>query len=148
MIFHSLYQWLGVALLALAIAPAVWRGGWPERLAAGAMIAAWFGSGLVQNGMQLWGLQIGVMLVDVALLVVLLIIALCSNRWWPMWACGFHGLGVLLHLAALLDAKVWGRAVFIAGTVFSVLTLLALFVGALRETGPRPSRARPETRRT
>jgi hypothetical protein len=142
MIFHSLYQWLGVAMLILATVPALWRGGWPERTAAVAMIAAWFGSGLVQNGMQLWGVQIGVMLVDLALLGLLLVIALTSNRWWPMWASGFHGMGVLLHIAVLLDPKVWGRAYFIAGTVFSVLTLLALFVGAIRETRRRaPARS-------
>lgn len=142
MIFHSLYQWLGVAMLILATAPALWRGGWPERTAAVAMIAAWFGSGLVQNGMQLWGIQIGVMLVDLALLGLLLVIALTSNRWWPMWASGFHGMGVLLHIAVLLDPKVWGRAYFIAGTVFSVLTLAALFVGAIREPRRRAP-ARP-----
>jgi hypothetical protein len=142
MIFHSLYQWLGVAMLILATVPALWRGGWPERTAAVAMIAAWFGSGLVQNGMQLWGVQIGVMLVDLALLGLLLVIALTSNRWWPMWASGFHGMGVLLHIAVLLDPKVWGRAYFIAGTVFSVLTLLALFVGAIREPRRRaPARS-------
>ncbi len=131
MIFHSLYQWLGIACLMLATAPALWRGGWPERTAAVAMIAAWLGSGLFQNGMKLWGLQVGVMVIDVALLALLLTIALCSDRWWPMWASGFHGLGVFLHVAVLLDPKVWGRAYFIAGSVFSFLTLLALFVGAI-----------------
>lgn len=137
MIFHSLYQWLGMALLATATAPALWRGGWPERSAAVAMIIAWLGSGLFQNGMQLLGLQVGVMAIDIALLAVLLTIALYSDRWWPMWACGFHGLCVVLHLAAVLDTKVWGRAIFIAGTLFSFLTLLALFIGALGRSARR-----------
>jgi hypothetical protein len=131
MIFHSLYQWLGIVCLAVAAAPAIWRGGWPERTAAIAMVAAWLGSGLVQNGMQLWGLQIGVMLIDLVLLAVLLAIALRSDRWWPMWASAFHGLGALLHFAVLVDAKVWGRTYFIAGSLFSFLTLAALLVGGI-----------------
>ncbi len=141
MIIHSLYQWLGMAMLVLATAPALWRGGWPERTAASAMIAAWLASGLAQNGAQLWGVQIGVMLIDLTLLALMLGVALSSNRWWPMWACGFQGLTMLLHLAVLLDAKVWGRAYFIAGSVFSFLTLLALLVGTLRESGPQARQA-------
>jgi hypothetical protein len=131
MLIHSLYQWLGYAWLMAAAVPALIRGGWPERTAATAMIAAWLASGLFQNGLQVFGLQLGVMLIDVALLAVLLTIALTSDRWWPMWSSGFHGLSVLLHVAVLADPKVWGRAYFIAGTVFSFLTLLPLLLAAL-----------------
>jgi hypothetical protein len=140
MALQHLYQFVGWACLIAAVAPALWRGGWPERCAAGAMIAAWFGSALTQNTLQMWGPQTGVVIIDLMLLAVLLILALTTDRWWPMWASGFHGLGVLLHLAVLLDSKIWGRAYFIAGTVFSVLTLTALFVGAL---GRRPPAHRP-----
>lgn len=130
--FPHLYQWVGFAWLAIGVSPAFLRGGWPERSAAVAMIAAWFGSGFVQNTNQFFGPQVGITIIDLLLLTLLIVIALVSNRWWPMWACGFHGLGVLLHLAVLVDAKVVGRAYFIAGTLFSFLTVLALFLGSLR----------------
>jgi hypothetical protein len=131
-IIHSLYQLLGIGWLALATIPALFRGGWPERAAAGAMIAAWLLSGVFQNGLQIFGVQVGVMVIDIALLVALLVVALTSDRWWPMWSSGFHGLSVLLHFAVLADPQVWGRAYFIAGSVFSFLTLLPLFIGTMR----------------
>jgi len=138
MLFSHLYQWIGYAWLAIGIAPAIVRGGWPERSAAGAMVVAWFGSAFVQNTHQVFGPQVGITVVDLMLLVLLVTIALVSDRWWPMWAAAFHGLGVLLHLAMLVDAKVKGRAYFIAATMFSFLTVLALFIGGLRRR-PEPA---------
>ncbi|NQE63788.1 hypothetical protein [Caulobacter sp. RHG1] len=130
--YAHLYQWIGFAWLAAGVAPALLRGGWPERSSAAAMIVAWFGSGLVQNTSQFFGPQVGITLIDLMLLTLLVTIALVSDRWWPMWAAAFHGLGVMLHLAVLLDEKVMGRAYFIAGTVFSFLTVLALFLGSIQ----------------
>jgi hypothetical protein len=135
---HHLYQWVGLAWLAIGVVPALLRGGWPERGAASAMIIAWVASAFAQNIHQKFGPQIGITAIDLALLALLVTIALASDRWWPMWAASFHGLGVLLHLAVLLDRAVMGRAYFIAGTVFSFLTVLALFVGSIR----RPRRER------
>ena len=131
MFFHSLYQWASLLALFLATGAALWRGGWPERLAAGGMIAAWVATALFQNGVQLWGPQSGVMIIDSALLALLVFIALRSNRWWPMWACGFHAMSVVLHLTVIIDPKVWGRAYFVAIGAFSYLALAALFFGAM-----------------
>jgi hypothetical protein len=132
MTLHHLYQWIGWACLIGAIIPAFLRGGWPERSAAAAMTIAWFGSAFAQNPNQMWGTQAGVMFIDMMLLALLITLALVSDRWWPMWASGFHGLGILLHLAVFLDQRIWGRAYFIAGSLFSFLTLLALFLGSIR----------------
>ena len=140
MIFHSLYQWISVLALALATGAGLWRGRWPERSAAAAMIVAWLATALFENGTQLWGPQSSVMIIDTLLLVVLLIIALKSDRWWPMWACGFHALSVVLHVAMIADPKIWGRAYFVAGNAFSYLAMAALFVGALNT--PRREAAR------
>lgn len=129
---HHVYQWVGLAWLAIGILPALVRGGWPERSAACAMIIAWVGSAFVQNIQQRFGPQVGVTMIDLMLLSLLVTLALVSDRWWPMWAAAFHGLGVLLHLAVLIDQAVMGRAYFIAGTVFSFLTVLALFLGSIR----------------
>jgi hypothetical protein len=139
MIFHSLYQWISVLALALAAGAGFWRGRWPERSVAAAMIAAWLATALFQNGTQLWGPQSSVMIIDSLLLIALLAIALKSDRWWPMWACGFHALSVVLHIAVMADPKIWGRAYFVAGNTFSYLAMTALFVGALRT--PRRARA-------
>lgn len=135
--FHSLYQWASLLALVVCCGVATWRGGWPERSAAAAMVLAWIATAVSQKNLQLWGPQTGVMIIDVLLLAVLLVIALRSDRWWPMWACGFHGLGVFLHIAVMIDADIWGRAYYVASAIFSYLTLIALLLGGLA----RPRRA-------
>lgn len=129
--FHALYQWASLLALVVCCGVAVWRGGWPERAGAAAMALAWLASTFSQRNLQLWGPQTGVMIADGLLLAALLFIALKSDRWWPMWASGFHGLGVLLHMAVMIDAHIWGRAYYVAGAIFSYLTLIALLIGGL-----------------
>jgi hypothetical protein len=137
MIFHSLYQWASFLALVVSAGAGLWLGRWPERLGASAMLAAWLATALSLNGTQLWGPQWGVMIIDVLLLAVLLFIALRSDRWWPLWACGFHALSVVLHLAVMADPKIWGRAYFVAGNAFSYLVMGALFIGAVGRWRPR-----------
>lgn len=140
--FHALYQWASLAALVVSCGVAAWRGGGPERWAAAAMALAWLGSAFAQRSLQLWGPQTGVMIIDGLLLAALVAIALRSDRWWPMWASGFHGLGVLLHLAVIIDADIWGRAYYVAGAIFSYLTMLALLLGSLfrlKRTSKAPS---------
>lgn len=141
MIFHSLYQWASFLALVVSVAAGLWFGRWPERTGAVAMLAAWLATALSLNGTQLWGPQWSVMAVDVLLLAVLLFIALRSDRWWPMWASGFHGLSVVLHLTVIADPKIWARAYFVAGNAFSYLVMAALLVGALGRRRPTPTDA-------
>lgn len=136
--FYALYQWASLLALVVSCGVAAWRGGWPERWAAAAMAAAWLASAFAQRSLQLWGPQTEIMIIDGLLLAVLLVIAFRSDRWWPMWASGFHGLGAVLHLAVMIDADIWGRAYYVASAIFSYLTLAALLVGGLS----RPGRAR------
>jgi hypothetical protein len=139
MSFSHLYQWISLAALLTSTGVALWRGGWPERLAGGAMILAWFATGVFYKSHLWFGPQTAVFLVDLALLLVLLFIALRSDRWWPMWACGFHGLTLILMLATLLDTRISNRAGYIAGGgVFSYLVMAALFFGALPRRRPPP----------
>jgi len=139
MTFGAFYQWANLLALLLSTGVAVWRGGWPERIAAVAMAAAWLASAILHDADQLHGPQQLIMAIDLGLFGVLLTLALRSDRWWPMWACAFHGLSVVLALAMLADPGVWSRSGFIAGGVFSYLTMLALFLGALGVK--RPARA-------
>ena len=131
MTFGALYQWANLLALLLATGLALWRGRWPERTAAVAMIMAWLASTWLHDADQWLCPQAIIMSIYIALALVLLTIALTSDRWWPMWACAFHALSVVLALAMLADPRVWSRAGFIASGVFSYLTMLALFLGAL-----------------
>ncbi|MDR6624167.1 hypothetical protein [Caulobacter segnis] len=145
--FNHLYQWASLVGLLITTGAALWRGGPPERLAAVAMILAWFATGLFYKSHLWFGPQTPVFLVDMTLLGVLLFIALRSDRWWPMWACGFHGLTLFLTLATLADPKIPNRASLIAGGgIFSYLAMTALFLGSIRRRNPpSPDAASPLT---
>ena len=47
------------------------------------------------------GTSLGLFAVDVGCLLALLILALMSNRFWPIWALGFQSVAVATHLATL-----------------------------------------------
>jgi hypothetical protein len=137
-------QLFSLAMLLACCGIAFWRGRTVERIAAAAMVAAWFASPLVQNDHQTLGPQSGVLIVDTLLLLTLLGLALTSDRWWTMAATAFQGVAALVHLAAALDRQIIPRAYYVAGNLLSYLTMGALLLGAWNasrrsspQTGPR-----------
>ncbi|HJV41698.1 hypothetical protein [Caulobacter sp.] len=142
MLFHFLYQWASLVALLVTVGAAAWRGAWPERFGAAAMVVAWVASALVYNSILLRGFQVAPMLVDLALTLALLYVALRSDRWWPMWACAFQALNVVLHFALAADDVLWRWAAWLASSCFSYLAMLALLCGALgRPRAPVPTDA-------
>ncbi len=136
-------QLFSLAVLLACCGLAVWRGRWVERVAAAAMTAAWFASPLVQDDQQTLGAQSGVLTVDVLLLLVLLWLALTTDRWWTMAAAAFQGVSALIHLAAAIDREIIPRAYYVAGNLVSYLVMGALLVGAWnagRRERPHPDR--------
>ncbi len=75
------------------------RGSWAERLAAGGIIANAYLTVLVISANRFTHLETAVMLVDAALLLLLIYIALRSDRYWPLWMAAMHGLTMLAHLS-------------------------------------------------
>lgn len=130
MYVHTPDQLFSLAVLLACCGVAIWRGRAVERIAAAAMIAAWFITPLVQNHSQTLGPQSGVLIVDVLLLLVLLSLALTSDRWWTMAATAFQGVAAMVHLAAAIDKQIIPRAYYIAGSLLSYLVMGALLVGA------------------
>jgi hypothetical protein len=45
--------------------------------------------------------SLGLFAVDSGCLLALIMLALASNRWWPIWALGFQIVAVATHLATL-----------------------------------------------
>jgi uncharacterized membrane protein len=123
-------QLFSLALLLACCGLATWRGRWVERVAAAAMAVAWFVSPLVQDDHQTLGVQHGVLIVDILLLLVLLYLALATDRWWTMAAAAFQGVSALIHLAAAIDRQIFPRAYYVAGSLISDLVMAALLVGA------------------
>jgi hypothetical protein len=141
---HTPDQLFSLAVLLVCCGVAAWRGMAVERIAAAAMVAAWFVTPLVQNHSQTLGPQSGVLIVDVLLLLVLLWLALTSDRWWTMVATAFQGVGAAVHLAAAIDKQIIARAYYVAGSLLSYLVMGALLVGAWnagrRRAPPPPGR--------
>ncbi|MCR5873963.1 hypothetical protein LRS10_07130 [Phenylobacterium sp. J426] len=119
-------------------AVAALRGRNEERLAAGGLLAGW---ALTMVAYRYQGHQVewGILLIDVALLALLAWIALRSERYWPIFAAGFHLLAVVTHLARSADPSVTGWAYITAEIIWGYLLAFAIGYGAW--TAPRYAQA-------
>ena len=125
---YAVPHWVWATVLILTCAAALWRGQIYERLAALGLLLSWMLTRLfyVHHGQQA---EWGVLGVDVALFVVLAIVALRSPRYWPIFAAGFQLLSVVIHVARVADASLGGWAYISAGILFSYLTVVAVGFG-------------------
>jgi hypothetical protein len=123
-------QWASHATLILVVLYALWAGGAPERLTACAVTLAYVASPYAQLFTSLVEPQYGVLLVDAALLLVLLVLSLVSDRRWLLFATAAHGLGVLTHLAVVADPALLPRAYLSANIATAYLVLGTLAFGA------------------
>jgi hypothetical protein len=120
-----------MVFFVLAISFAAWRGGGPERWAAGAYVLALAGSAYV-GFLQIPGnfrfVPIGLFLADGLLLIALCLIASRANRWWPIPAAGCQLVAVLVHIGKLLDATMIPEGYAFLVTIWSwpMVALLGL----------------------
>ena len=63
------------------------------------------------------GTSLGLFAVDAGCLLALLILALMSNRFWPIWALGFQIVAVATHVATLsvCRPKIISRSALVLG---------------------------------
>jgi hypothetical protein len=89
--------------------------------------------------------ELGMLMVDVAVFAGFLAMAVVANRFWPLWMSGMQGVQVFSHFAIALDAKVIPWAYWNAQTLWAypMLVLLAtaswLHRSRLRRQGVDPS---------
>jgi len=76
---------------------ALWKGGWPERAVALLFLFAAFATLVVRPEYLFHDLEKGVLLVDSALFLALLAIALRAERFWPLWMTALQGISVAGH---------------------------------------------------
>ena len=108
---------------------ALWRGGRPERVAAGACLVAWVATRLAYNYGDRIDTQWGILAVDIGFLAVLIWLALTTDRLWLLFAAAFQLLGVAIHLAITLDRAIRAVAYIQALIIWSYLVLLSLAIG-------------------
>lgn len=92
-----------IAFLALLIGSSLYaaiRGGAPERIAAGSLLAAALLSLDVASPIHRFHhIERGVLVVDTLLLGLFLWLSHRSTRYWPIWIAGFLGAEIFVHLA-------------------------------------------------
>jgi hypothetical protein len=106
-------------------------GGAPERIAAALFAVAAVLSALSgANSLGYRSIEWGVLVIDLALLVALLALALCANRYWPLWVTSLQFVTIWSHLAfTTLDTQMpWAYAVASQIWSFPILIILLLAV--------------------
>ena len=125
-------QFLGLAVLFASCIVAFKWGGFDERFAAGAFVVATLVSRLV-NHSGYGSTEMGVLMVDVALLATLLVLALRSDRFWPMWATAFQLVGTTVHVASMTESSTYAWAYAVGLIFWSYPVMIALMAGSWLE---------------
>lgn len=87
------------------------------------------------------GVEIGVALVDVATWAAFTVVALRSERFWPLWISGLQLTTSLAHILKALESNLFPIAYAAAGRLWVYPILLILAVGTWRHQA-RDRRAR------
>jgi len=130
----ALYLFLTFAtLVGVALALAWWKGGAPERIAAGMFLIAWQVSIATDSPFPIRyrGVQLNYLLIDLALLIGLLLLARAANRRWTVLATSLQGLIVLAHLARAVSPHQWAIVYMIMTAFWPYLQLLVLIAGTV-----------------
>ncbi len=128
---HTLPQQIWTAAMLAVAAFALWRGGWAERTIAFGMVVDSIASGILQNKRD-WGApQWADLAVDIVYLIVVVWVALKSDRKWPLWAAGFQLVSVVIYFARIADMHVGALAPYLATVIWSYLILIVIVIGTL-----------------
>ena len=124
-------------LMLSAVVYTMVKGQGLERLTAIIMLLAYIASPVVQDLSHLKGFQGGITVIDFALLAYLFAAAMFSYKYWPLWACAFQGVSVVMHFSLLIDETIWTRALLTGSVILSYLVIATLVVGTALETKRR-----------
>ena len=121
-------------LLVLVVLYAFLRGGREERMVATLCLAGAVLSKLVVSPLsERYGeMEIGVLVIDLAMLVCFVAIALRSERFWPLWVAGLQLTTLVGHALKGLDTELFYRSYGAAIGIWSYPILLILMVGTWR----------------
>ncbi|WP_156405263.1 hypothetical protein [Sphingomonas sp. Root710] len=106
------------------------RGGWEEKLAiTGVTVSAYLSVLLREPSEDPFGqVEVQVLSVDIALLVILLIVAFPSRKYWPLWVVAMQGMTLLAHFLPLMPNMLpW--TYYNAEALWSYPTLVVLAFG-------------------
>lgn len=117
------------AVVTISCVHALRFGGRSERLGAAVIAAASLLSALLSSS-GFAALEGGIFVVDLATWLALMFLAFRSNRYWPLWAAGFHSVAVVTHAAMFIDRSIVPAAYAIGQGLWAYPILIALMVGS------------------
>lgn len=121
-------------LLAGLVALTWWRGRGDERLAAAVCVGGTALTVLVGNKLDIHGSEfdLAAFIVDGAIFIAFLVIALRSERFWPMWVAALQLTTVVVHLLMILSPDLPGLIFGTALAFWSYPILLLIAIGTWR----------------
>ncbi len=121
-------------ILLATILYAFWRGGRDERVVAAICLVGTVASLASMSPLitRYDDMDTGLALVDLAVLAGFIVVALQSNRFWPLWIAGFQLTTIFGHGLKLLDGNLLPRAYGASLQFWVYPILLVLVVGTWR----------------
>jgi hypothetical protein len=114
--------------MVIVCGSAFWKGGRDEQIAAGAIALAVLITVVLRD--PNWaGTQWGAFAADIGLLVVLVVLALRSARFWPLFAAAFQLLCLVTHVARILDPGVREWAYATGQVIWTQWVLFSIAIG-------------------
>jgi hypothetical protein len=122
------------AFLLFTCGYALWRGNRYEKLTGLSCILATAVSVVAHAPLheRYVTVEMGDLLIDLAMLGVFVVIALRSDRFWPLWVAGLQLTISMSHLFKAIDLSLMPRAYAAAERFWSYPILIIVFVGAWR----------------
>ncbi len=131
MVFMTASQaiWNGSMIAVAGLA--AWRGRWEERTIAFGMVVDSLAANVFQNTHDWTAPQWADLAIDGGYLIVMVWVALRSNRMWPLFAAAFQLIDVAIYLAFIADGRVGALAPYFAIAIWSYLILIVIVIGTL-----------------
>lgn len=125
-----LIVYLFISMQLATSAYALLRGGAPERIVGALMPAAYIGTVVFQSQfpVRFHGVELGIFIVDCAMLAALLAVALRAERFWPIWMTGLQAVAVAAHLAKMANPAVipWAYAAMLSFWSYPMMAMLVI----------------------
>ena len=122
-------------LLLFTCGYALWRGRKYEQLSALIFIGASVASVLARSALQenYSAVARSDLVIDLLVLIALVVVALRSDRFWPLWVAGLQLTISLSHVLKAIQPDLVPIAYAAAERFWSYPTLIILFIGAWRQ---------------
>lgn len=112
---------------------AVLRGGAPERIVAVVLVlAAGATAATPVDASSYFSVFYTVLWIDLALFMVLIVVALFADRYWPIWLAALQFLAIAAHGAKGYDQAIVAKAYWLITNKLGYLIVVLLLIGTLR----------------